>query len=668
MASPDRPPPPRIVVQDVTPRVGEGRYPVKRVVGEPVVVGATVFSDGHDALHAVVVHRAPGRRAGAPLAMAATAPGLDRWEATFTPMEEGTHRFVVRAWVDPVASWRDGTLRKLEAGQDVTSELLAGAALLEEAAGPMPPADAEVVLGAAKRLRAGDTIDLTDPGGDARPAAVAVARRHLPRARAVEGPAVEVLVERERALFSTWYELFPRSWSTDPDRRPHGTLADVTAQLDYVADLGVDVLYLPPVHPIGTSHRKGPDNAEEAGPGDPGSPWAIGAPEGGHTAVHPDLGTVEDLRRLVAVAGENGIEVALDLAFQCSPDHPWVTEHPSWFRHRPDGTIQYAENPPKRYQDIYPLDFDSPDWAGLWDALLDVVRFWLDQGVTTFRVDNPHTKPFAFWAWLIDQVRATHPGTIFLSEAFTRPAVMHHLSRVGFTQAYTYFPWRTSKAELTEYLTELASPPSADELRPNCWPTTPDILPWQLQGAPREAFAARLFLAATLSPSYGLYGPGFELGDNVAAGNGKEEFGASEKYEVRRWDKADPATLRDLVADLNRARHAQLALHTLRTLRFHPTDGDALLAYSKTAHDGPDPDPGSPHRNPVLCVANLDPEGVQASVVHLDLPALGLDPARPFEVHDLLTDRRFTWQGPDNYVELHPDEQPGHLLRVSQPR
>jgi starch synthase (maltosyl-transferring) len=684
-------PPPRVVVEHVAPTVAGGRFPVKRVVGEPVDVGATAYADGHDELHVVVVHEAPDDPAGAEperVVLALTEPGLDRWSGRFTPRSRGLHRFRVLAWVDHLASWRHATLRKLDAGQDVSSELLAGAALFEAAAVAMPPAgatppaapggaagdapagalvdDAALVLAAAARLRAGELVDVTDPGGPGRASAIEAVRRHLPEDQATASAPVEVLVERERALFSTWYELFPRSWSTDPDRRPHGTLADVTAQLGYVADLGFDVLYLPPVHPIGTSHRKGPDNAEQAGPGDPGSPWAIGAAEGGHTAVHPDLGTLDDLRTLVATAAESGIEVALDLAFQCSPDHPWVIEHPEWFRHRPDGTIQYAENPPKRYQDIYPLDFETPAWASLWEALIDVGRFWLAQGVRIFRVDNPHTKPFAFWERFTAELRAEEPDVIFLSEAFTRPAVMHRLAQVGFTQSYTYFPWRTSKAELTEYFEELASPPSVDELRPSAWPTTPDILPWQLQDAPRQANAVRAFLAATLSPSYGIYGPVFELAANEPAHNGKEEFGRSEKYEVRRWDLADPDSLRDLLAALNRARHGQLALHTLRTLRFHAVDDDALLAYSKTAHDGPDPDPATPHRNPVLCVANLDPGAVRTSTAHLDLVALGLDPARPFQVHDLLTDRHFTWQGPDAYVELHPDVQPGHVLRVSQ--
>jgi starch synthase (maltosyl-transferring) len=660
------PAPSRIVIEDVTPRVAGGRFPVKRVVGEPVDVRAAVYADGHDVLYPVLSHRPPDARRWVEVPMAATNPGLDLWEARFVPVTEGVHRFRVVAWVDPFSSWRQGMLRKLEAGVDVSSDLLVGASMLEEAATRAPARARHPYLEAAARLRAGDTIDVTDPGADGRPSAVELFRRVLRRTDATLGEVVEVLVEWERALFSSWYELFPRSWSTDRQRRPHGTLRDVAAQLDYVAELGFDVLYLPPVHPIGESFRKGPNNAETCGPGDPGSPWAIGSPAGGHTAIHPQLGTIDDFRQLVDRAAEYGIDVALDLAFQCSPDHPWVTEHPEWFRHRPDGTIQYAENPPKRYQDIYPLDFESPAWRSLWEALRDVVRFWLDLGVRIFRVDNPHTKPFAFWEWLLADVRATHPRTIFLSEAFTRPRPMHRLAQLGFTQSYTYFTWRVSKEELAGYFTELSTPPSVDELRPNAWPNTPDILPWHLQNAPPEMNALRVFLAATLSPSYGIYGPAFELADNRPAENGKEEYLDSEKYEIRAWDLGDPRSIRHLIASLNRARREQAALHTLRTLRFHEVANDQMLAYSKTPHAGPNPDPTDPVRNPVLCIANLDARSPQVGMVDLDLGALGIDPGRPFEVHDLLTDRRFEWNGPVNYVELHPDHRPGHLFRVSQ--
>ncbi|HEX7442596.1 MAG TPA: maltotransferase domain-containing protein, partial [Acidimicrobiales bacterium] len=618
-------PPSRIVIEDVTPLVAGGAFPVKRVVGEPVVVGATVFADGHDCLWVIVAHRPPGARRWTEVPMVSVNPGLDRWEGRFVPEATGLHEFRVRAWIDDVATWRDGSRRKLEAGLGIASELLAGAALLEDLADRAPAAPAARLRAAAGSLRAGDDSTVADEQVGRRVEALARGSRRA--AEATSGPVVTVDVEGERALFSTWYELFPRS---------QGTLVDLAERLDELADLGVDVVYLPPVHPIGRAYRKGPDNAEAAGPDDPGSPWAIGGPEGGHTAVHPELGTVADVAALAAAAGERDMALALDLAFQCSPDHPWVREHPEWFHHRPDGSIQYAENPPKRYQDIYPLDFTTEAWRSLWDELLAVTRFWCDRGVSVFRVDNPHTKPFAFWAWLIAEVRGSHPETIFLAEAFTRPAVMRRLGQVGFTQGYTYFTWRTSKAELTEYFVELSSAPSVDQFRPNAWPTTPDILPWHLQGAPLEAFAGRLLLAATLSPSYGVYGPGFELGDNVPAGNGKEEFGASEKYERRSWDLTHARTLRPLLAEVNRIRREQLALHTLRTLRFHAVDNDALLCYSKTAHSGASVDPATPGSATILVVVNLDPSGVQRGTLGLDLGALGVDPDGPFEVQDLL--------------------------------
>jgi starch synthase (maltosyl-transferring) len=667
--------PNRIVVSDVTPQIDGGRHPVKRVTGEPVTVGATVFADGHDVVHAVVSHQPPGAKGWTDVPMASVNAGLDRWEATFVPEARGVHRFKVLAWIDHFASWTHGTLRKLGAGQTIESELLAGAALLEAAAAGAPRREAELLRAAAERFRAGDTLDLTDTGGTDRPSAGALYRSRLRRAAAASSATVEVLVERERALFSSWYELFPRSTfvggrpgagTPDDGELAHGTLRDVTAQLDHIAEMGFDILYLPPIHPIGTAYRKGPNNAETAGPTDVGSPWAIGAAEGGHTAVHPDLGTVDDLRELVATAKEMGMEVALDLAFQCSPDHPWVSEHPEWFKHRPDGTIQYAENPPKKYQDIYPLDFESEHWRDLWEALLAVAEHWMDQGVTVFRVDNPHTKPFAFWEWFIAQLRRRDPDVIFLSEAFTRPAVMHELTKRGFTQSYSYFTWRVSKEELIEYATEVTQSPGADRFRANFWPNTPDILPWHLHGARPEMFAVRHLLAATLSASYGIYGPAFELCDNRPAVNGKEEYLDSEKYQLRTWRIDDPRSLRPQITRVNHARRDHLALHTNRTLRFHGVANDQVLVYSKTPHDGPVPDPAQGSRNPILVVVNLDAQYGQAAVLELDLPALGIDPSRSYDAFDLLTGRHFTWQGPNPYVELHPGEQPGHLLRLSQ--
>jgi starch synthase (maltosyl-transferring) len=603
------------VIDEITPVVDGGRHPVKRVVGEPVVVGARVFADGHDRLRTVVSHRPPGASRWVEVEMHSTNPGLDRWEASFVPELVGRHDFRIRAWIDERATWRDELDRKVDAGVDEPVDHLGE-----------PPA-------------------------------------RFPGAAAETSRVVTVVVDAARSLFSTWYELFPRSAGKGPGP---GTLADVSARLDDLADHGFDVVYLPPVHPIGTSFRKGPNNVDKADPGDPGSPWAIGSNEGGHTSIHPELGTMADFDALVDAARAREIDVAIDLAFQCSPDHPWVREHPDRIRHRPDGTIQYAENPPKRYQDIYPLDFASSDWRGLWDALLEVTLFWCGHGVRTFRVDNPHTKPYAFWEWLIGEVWACHPGTVFLSEAFTRPGPMHRLAQVGFTQSYTYFPWRTSRDELVEYFTELSTSPSVDELRPNVWPNTPDILPWHLQHAPLAAFALRLVLAATLSPSYGIYGPAFELGDNEPAGNGKEEYLDSEKYQIRRWDLDRPLNLRPLLAEINAIRRDHLAFHTLRTLRFHGCDNHALVCFSKTPHAGPSVDPSQPSAATMLVVVNLDPHRPESGTLDLDTGALGLDPARSYSVEDLLGGRTFTWRGSRPWVELDPARHPAHVLRVSQ--
>jgi starch synthase (maltosyl-transferring) len=461
-----------------------------------------------------------------------------------------------------------------------------------------------------------------------------------------------VEVEVERAAFGAWYECFPRSMSPDPARA--GTLRDLADRLDYVAGMGFDVLYLPPVHPIGISYRKGRNNTLVPEAGDPGSPWAIGAVEGGHTALHPDLGSFADFDALIARAAERGIAVALDIAFQCSPDHPWVHEHPEWFRRRPDGSIQYAENPPKRYQDIYPFDFESDAWASLWTALRDVVLFWIGHGVTIFRIDNPHTKPFAFWQWLIAEIRSRHPEAVFLSEAFTRPAVMRQLAKAGFSQSYTYFTWRNTKAELVEYLTELTQTPVREYMRPNFFANTPDILHEYLQTGGRAAFQIRLVLAATLVGSYGIYGPPFErcVGDALP---GTEEYRDSEKYEVRHWDLDAPGGLEPLITLLNRIRRENPAFRHDRRLRFFPVDNDALIAYGKTTPD---------LSNVVIVVVNLDPHHPQSGFLELPLHELGIDQSQSYQVDDLVGGARYLWQGPRNYVALDPHALPAHVFRV----
>jgi starch synthase (maltosyl-transferring) len=641
-----------VVVEHLDPEVDGGRFPVKRVVGERVDVAADVHADGHDVLGAVLRWR---RRSEADWIEVPMAPlGNDRWAAGFTVEALEPHLFAVEAWVDDLATWRRGLEKKLGAGVAAEVDLLVGAALLEAAAARARGAEARRLRDAAASLRdpqeglaARATRALT-------PAVLEAASRHPDRSHAARSEReVLVAVEPPLARFSAWYELFPRSLGAAEGR--HGTLRDVVARLDDVAAMGFDVLYLPPIHPIGRTARKGPNNTPVAGPGDPGSPWAIGAAEGGHTAVHPELGTVADLRDLAAAARSRGLELALDVAFQCAPDHPWVTEHPQWFRHLPDGTIQTAENPPKKYEDIYPLDFESEDWRGLWEALRGVVLFWVEQGVRVFRVDNPHTKPYAFWEWLLAELRSVRPDLIFLSEAFTRPRVMERLAKLGFSQSYTYFTWRNTRAELTEYLRQLTTTGVRDFLRPNFWPNTPDILPEYLQAGGRAAFQARLVLAATLSASYGIYGPAFELCDAAPRAPGTEEYLDSEKYQLRRWEVGRPDSLRHLAAALNRIRREHQALQRNDGLRFHEVDNDQLIAYSKATEDAADV---------VLVVVNLDPHHRHAGWLTLPLERLGLDPGRPFQVHDLVSGARYLWSGARNYVELDPAAFPAHVFRV----
>jgi starch synthase (maltosyl-transferring) len=468
-------------------------------------------------------------------------------------------------------------------------------------------------------------------------------------------PALAVIVDPPLARFSAWYEMFPRATAG----ARHGTFKDCEARLTYVGELGFDVLYFPPIHPIGVTRRKGPNNVTQAEPGDPGSPWAIGSREGGHKAIHPALGTAEDFRRLVRTARARGIEVALDIAFQCSPDHPYVREHPEWFRHRPDGSVQYAENPPKKYEDIYPFNFETDTWQALWAELKSVFDHWIGEGVRVFRVDNPHTKPFAMWEWMIGEIKKAHPDVILLSEAFTRPKIMHRLAKLGYTQSYTYFAWRNTKAELTEYFTELARSPSRNYFRPNVWPNTPDILTAYLQQGGRAAFMTRLVLAATLSANYGIYGPAFELLEHEPREAGSEEYLNSEKYEIRNWDLDRRDSLRDFIGRVNRIRRENPALHEDWRLAFHATDNDQIICYSKSTPD---------HSNVIVVAVNLDPFHAHSAWVDLVLPELGLATGATYQVHDLLTDARFAWHGSRNYVGLDPQQVPAHVLRLEAAR
>ena len=677
----------RPVVESIRPQVDGGRFASKAAVGDLVVVEADVFADGHDLLVCELRHQEEGSRRWTSTAMVPL--GNDRWQGAFRVAVLGRYRFVIRADIDRYGSWHRDLRANAEAGKDISVDFAVGAELLEGAAGRARGVDGQILAAAAAALRrkpasldeplATDLVEWLGRDPDAKPTigallaeapfAVLVGRYRAPGSSATSDSCV-VVVEPERARFSTWYEMFPRSAS--PDSARSGTLADVEARLPYLSSLGIDVLYLPPIHPIGLTNRKGRNGSTRPRPDEPGSPWAIGASEGGHTALHPDLGTMGDFERLVAASAERGIDVAIDLAFQCSPDHPWVGQHPEWFRHLPDGTIRYAENPPKRYEDIYPIDFETENWEALWLELLRVVQFWINHGVTIFRVDNPHTKPFAFWEWLITSVKAEDPEVIFLSEAFTRPRIMQRLAKLGFSQSYTYFAWRTAKWELQDYLTELTRTAVADYFRPNFWPNTPDILTEQLQSGLPAVFVQRLVLAATLTASYGLYGPPFELLEHVPRHKGSEEYLDSEKYSLRHWDLDRTDSLAPLIGQLNAIRRTNPALQRNDTLRFHHVDNDQLIVYSKShliEHRSwelalPGEDDGPARTNVVLVAVNLDPHYTQAGWVHLDLGALGVDQEAEFVVRDLLTGNDYEWCGEKNYLQLDPAVQPAHVLLV----
>jgi starch synthase (maltosyl-transferring) len=643
----------RVVIENVAHEVNCGRFPVKRIVDDEVTIEADVFGDGHDEVRARLLWKQAGDKVWQTTEMRPL--GNDRWQGTFPVSQTGRYIYTIVGEVDHFGTWRNDLKKRQAAQQDLKLPFATGALLLEQVQRRATKNDGARLAAWAKALT---------QGSDEAATAVAFQDEVLAMVRRYPNTALEtwydheleIVVDRERARFSSWYELFPRSWSPTPGQ--HGTLRDVTRRMDYVAEMGFDVLYLPPVSPIGRSFRKGKNNAVEAAPGDEGSPWAIGSAEGGHTAIHPSLGTLEDFAKLVERARQLKMEIALDIAFQCAPDHPWVTEHPEFFKKRPDGSIQYAENPPKKYQDIYPLDFESSNWQGLWDALKGVFSFWMDQGVRIFRVDNPHTKAFPFWQWVIPELKAQDPDVLFLAEAFTRPRVMERLAKVGFSQSYTYFTWRDTKADLTQYMLELTATPVKEYFRPNFWPNTPDILPGGLQSGGLPAFRSRLVLAATLTANYGMYGPAFELGENTPVRTGSEEYLNSEKYEIKSWNLQDPASLRPLITQLNQIRRQNKALQSDERLHFHPTDNPSLMCYSKRTADG---------SNTILVVVNLDPFLVQAGWVELDLDVLGAGSGDTFEVYDLLADHSYRWHGPKNYVALRPAETPAHVFRVQQP-
>ncbi|TYC07525.1 alpha-1,4-glucan--maltose-1-phosphate maltosyltransferase [Actinomadura syzygii] len=648
----------RVPILDVAPVVGCGRWPAKAVVGETVEVSATVFREGHERLGAAVVLRTPEGEELPGEVMAEVAPGLDRWAGRVTPTGVGSWSFRVEAWGDPIAHWRHDARIKVPRGQDVELMLTEGSLLYARAANGLPAKDRRVLARLVRLLPDGEEDALERLAAAEDPAVLDVLTRHPLRDLLTVSDWYPLAVHRQRALFSAWYEFFPRSEGATVDpmgrRGPiSGTFRTAMKRLPAVADMGFDVVYLPPIHPIGTTHRKGPNNTLDAGPYDPGSPWAIGSPEGGHDAIHPDLGTLEDFDAFVEYAGSHGLEVALDLALQCSPDHPWVVEHPEWFTTRADGTIAYAENPPKKYQDIYPLNFDD-DPDGLYTEVRRIIHHWMDHGVRIFRVDNPHTKPVAFWERLLADIHTTDPDVLFLAEAFTRPAMMHTLAKTGFHQSYTYFTWRNSPQELREYFQELAGPAAA-YMRPNCFTNTPDILSEYLQHGGRAAFQIRAILAALLSPSWGVY-TGYELCENTPVRPGSEEYRDSEKYQYRPRDWNTPTTLAPLLTTLNTLRNTHPALQQLRNLHFHDVDQPELLAFSKRHLD-----------DVVLTVINLNPHQAREATVHLDLPALGLpdDPDHPYTVTDQLDGAVYTWTGA-NYVHLDPHTKPAHILTIQQ--
>ena len=652
----------RVVIEIVGPKVECGRYPARRFIGDSVEVTAALFGDGHDHVSGQLLYRQKGERRWRTVAMQAL--GNDIYSASFIVDKLGDWQFAVQGWIDHFGTWCHDLKKRLAAqpdpnkpdegktAQDIPLALSTGALLLAEAAKRGKGVDAKALNDAKHSLEW--MADQSAPVYEypISEGIETLANKHFNAELATRSEEFPLWVDRAKARYSTWYELFPRSASPDPTR--HGTFADVETHLPRIAAMGFDVLYMPPISPVGEAFRKGPNNNVVAQPGDEGSPWAVGSIEGGHTAIHKQLGTMKDFEALVEAAKEHQIEIALDIAFQCSPDHPWVKEHPSWFIIRPDGSIQYAENPPKKYQDIYPLNFESSDWRGLWQHLYEVFEFWIRHGVNIFRVDNPHTKALPFWEWVIAEIHTKHPDVIFLAEAFTRPHVMYSLAKGGFTQSYTYFTWRTVKAEIEQYFEEITKPPVSDFFTPNIWPNTPDILHASLQEGGRPAFMQRLILAATLAASYGIYGPAYELGWNTPAKKASEEYLDSEKYQIRAWELDSPQSIAPLITKVNQIRRDNLALQSDLSLEFHKVDNPMVMCYHKRDGD-----------NIILVAVNLDPFNEQAGWIDLDLKALGVAHDETFDVEDLLTGVHYKWHDRSNYVALRPDVMPAHIFRVT---
>jgi len=642
----------RVVIETVKPEIDCGRFPVKRVTGESVTVQADILVDGHDLISAVLLFRFADESEWFETPL--TETGNDRWRGNFSVNRLGRYEYSVEAWVDHFKTWRRDLRKRLDAVQVSAADLQIGSRLVRAAQERAKGEDRRRLqqwaesLAAVPEPREGAQLGLAEE-------LLELMLRYPDRSLSTRyGKELQVIVDRERARFSTWYELFPRSSSPGAGR--HGTLRDVEADLPRLARMGFDVLYLPPIHPIGRTNRKGKNNALTPASEDLGSPWAIGSEAGGHKAIEPALGTLEDFRLLVCKAREHGIDIALDIALQCSPDHPYTKEHPEWFQHRPDGTIQYAENPPKKYEDIYSFNFESEYWPALWEEIRDILVFWGDQGVRVFRIDNPHTKPFGLWEWVIREVKSRQPETIFLAEAFTRPKIMYRLAKLGFTQSYTYFPWRNTAWELRQYHSQLTRSEVREFFRPNSWPNTPDILTEYLQTGGRPAFMARLVLAGTLTASYGIYGPPYEICENRPRHQGSEEYLDSEKYQIRNWEaEGHTERISEFISLVNRIRHENAALQGDWSLCFYDCDNPELLCYSKRTED---------LSNVVLVVVNLDPHHPQSGWIQIAPKDLGVESDDPFQVHDLLSGARYLFHGPRNFVSLDPARVPAHIFVV----
>lgn len=633
----------RVVIEHIEPQINKGCFPIKRVVGEIVSVKATIFADGHDLIGAQLLyrHKSSAQWQQSPMKRILN----DEWVGSFKVNHVGLYYYTVCGWLDIFATWRKDLKKKFVAEQDITVDLMIGAEILLKICQNAEDEDKNKIRQLTDILTHPDNIKTAVETILSKEVKEMVAK-YPDKSKMSQYPdELPVSVSRTKALFSTWYEFFPRSF---------GNFADCEKLLPEIQEMGFDVVYLPPIHPIGKTNRKGKNNSILCLPDDPGSPWAIGSEQGGHKAIHPQLGTLEDFRNFIKCAKELNIDIALDLAFQCSPDHPYVKQHPQWFKWRPDNTIQYAQNPPKKYEDILPLNFETDDWQNLWQELKSVVVFWIEQGVEIFRVDNPHTKPFVFWQWLLSEIKENYPEVIFLSEAFTRPKLMQQLAKVDFDQSYTYFTWRNTKYELEQYLTELTKTETAEYMRPNFWPNTPDILPEYLQFGGRAAFIIRLVLAATLSSSYGIYAPAYELCISDAVED-KEEYLNAEKYEIKKWDTNQPGNIKAVIARVNKCRKENPALQTTRNLKFCQTENDMIMCWSKTTQD---------LSNVVIVLVNLDPYHKQSGRLNLSLAELGIEETKPYLLHDQLSNDKYIWQGSRNYIELDPLLMPAHILRL----